>query len=216
MLASIPEEDRVKNVRNIDLNHEALPVERALGVFWDVEDDCFGFKVTVKVTPPTRRGLLSTVSSIYDPFGFIVPYTLTAKKIIQDLIVIGLGWDERLGDEDHNRWASWLHDLPKLESFRVRRCLKPAGADKLLQYELHHFSDASEIAYGMVTYMRVVDREGTAHCSLLMAQSRLMPKKTVTIPRLELMAAALSVKVDRMMRRELDLPLARSVFWTAR
>jgi len=180
VLASIPEEDRVKDVRNIDLNHEALPVERALGVFWDVEDDCFGLKVTVKVTPPTRRGLLSTVSSIYDPFGFIVPYTLTAKKIIRDLTVKGLGWDERLGDEDHNRWTSWLQcklsDLPKLESFRVRRCLKPAAAYKLLQYELHHFSDASEIAYGMVTYMRVVDREGAAHCSLLMAKSRLTPK----------------------------------------
>lgn len=214
VLASIPEEDRMKDIRSIDLDHEALPVERALGVFWDVEDDCFSFKVATKVTPSTRRGLLSTVSSIYDPFGFIAPYTVTAKKIIQDLTVKGLGWDEPLDDVDHNRWTCWLQDLPKLQTFRIGRCLKPPESDTLRQYELHHFADASEIAYGTVTYLRVTDSQGSAHCSLLMAKCRLTPKKTVTVPRLELMAAALSGKVDRMMRRELDFTLPPSVFWT--
>ena len=39
--------------------------------------------------------------------------------------------------------------------------------------------------------------------------------KTVTIPCLEVSAAAISVKQDRLLRRELELPIsAKSVFWT--
>lgn len=41
-----------------------------------------------------------------------------------------------------------------------------------------------------------------------------MPLKEVTIPRFELTAAALAVKVDMMLKRELQLPLKDSMFWT--
>ena len=40
------------------------------------------------------------------------------------------------------------------------------------------------------------------------------PLKQITIPMLELTAAALSVKVDRMLKRELQQELKDSVFWT--
>ncbi|XP_074624387.1 uncharacterized protein LOC141882335 [Acropora palmata] len=43
----------------------------------------------------------------------------------------------------------------------------------------------------------------------------LVPLKQVTIPRLELSAAVISVQLDKVLKRELDLPLAeKSVFWT--
>ena len=62
-----------------------LPIEQALGVTWDVESDTFGFKISVKDRPATRRGILSVVSSIYDPLGFAAPFTLPAKASLQDL-----------------------------------------------------------------------------------------------------------------------------------
>ena len=40
------------------------------------------------------------------------------------------------------------------------------------------------------------------------------PIRTMTIPRLELSAAALLVNLDKMLRRELDLELEDTVFWT--
>lgn len=40
------------------------------------------------------------------------------------------------------------------------------------------------------------------------------PLKQITIPRLELTAAKLALKVDRMLRKELHLPLTDSTFWT--
>ena len=35
VLSTIEEKDRAKQVKEIDLNYEALPTERALGVYWD-------------------------------------------------------------------------------------------------------------------------------------------------------------------------------------
>lgn len=47
-----------------------LPTKRAQGVLWNGETDAFGFSISIKVKPITRREFLSTVSSVYDPLGF--------------------------------------------------------------------------------------------------------------------------------------------------
>lgn len=93
VLSAIPEEERVKEVKDLDLNHDMLPVERVLGVQWCAESDSFKFKVILKDRPFTRRGILSVVSSIYDPLGFLSPVVLVAKKILQDLCREKVGWD---------------------------------------------------------------------------------------------------------------------------
>lgn len=51
-------------------------------------------------------------------------------------------------------------------------------------------------------------------CSLVIGKSRVTPLKHITIPRLELTAAVVAVKMDRMLRQELEVPLQESVFWT--
>ena len=77
-----------------------MPSQRALGVKWNPASDTFGFKVKVKEKPPTRRGILSLVSSVYDPLGFASPFVLPAKVILlQDLCCRGLKWDEVVPDE---------------------------------------------------------------------------------------------------------------------
>ena len=68
----------------------------------------------------------------------------------------------------------------------------------------------SEIAYGATSYIRNVDVERRVSCTLLMTG----PIRTVTIPRLELSAPALSVKLDKTLRKELDKELEDSVCWT--
>ncbi len=73
---------------------DSLPVERVLGVEWSIKSDSFKFKIVLKDRPLTRRGILSTVSSIYDPLGMLSPVVLTAKKILRDLCRRGIGWDD--------------------------------------------------------------------------------------------------------------------------
>ena len=47
----------------------------------------------------------------------------------------------------------------------VPRCFKPPGFSPLVNVQLHHFSDASEIGFGAVSYLRIVDEKGAPHCS---------------------------------------------------
>ena len=79
---------------------------------------------------------------------------------------------------------------------------------------LHHFCDASEVGYGACTYVRAINRLGQIHVSLLISKNRLAPVKPVTIPRLELLSAVVASKLDCVVRRELDVELMKSTFWT--
>ncbi|XP_068749086.1 uncharacterized protein [Montipora capricornis] len=113
----------------------------------------FKFCITVKDKPVTRRGILSTVSSIYDPLGFPAPFTLTAKKLLQDLCrEEKISWDDELPDTYHRRWEEWLKELPLLERLSVPRCVKPVDFGEVKSWQIHIFSDASNVGYGSVAY----------------------------------------------------------------
>lgn len=151
-IESIPESDRAAFVK--DLHFEHTLVERALGIQWNVASDVFSFKIATKDKPPTRRGILSVISSIYDPLGFA---HLSTKVLLQDLCRKQLSWDNKIPEEDLRRWGIWLKELPKLEQFTIGRCFKPTNFSSVISCQLHHFSDASTIAYGAVSYLRLVN-----------------------------------------------------------
>ena len=77
-------EDEGKEVKDLDLDKDHLPIERALGMRWDIESDTFFFLITPKQLSVTRRSILSVLSSVYDPLGFLAPVMLPGKGILQD------------------------------------------------------------------------------------------------------------------------------------
>ena len=213
VLDSISSSELSKELHNINFEKDALPVKRALGMQWNVETDKFFYDISIKEKPPTRRGMLSIISSVYDPLGFISPFVLRAK-IIHQLCRQKLSWDEEIPEAEHISWKKWLAELPTLTEFTVERCMKPENFCEIVNSQLHHFSDASESGYGAVSYIRMENGDGNIHCSFFIAKSRLTPVKPITIPRLELSAAAVAVRLDRMIRSELDVHVSNSFFWT--
>ncbi|XP_067030836.1 uncharacterized protein [Acropora muricata] len=159
VLEKIPQSDRAKKVKDLDLSHDVLPVERALGVHWNVERDEFVFKIQVKDKPLTRRGLLSIVSSIYDPLGFTAPFVLPAKIVLQDLCRRKMNWDDAILSDCLPSVQRWLEELPALEQFSVRRCYKPEKFGEIASIQIHHFSDASELGYGTFSYLRLTSED---------------------------------------------------------
>ena len=148
VLAAIPENLRAPSVLDLDL--EGLPVERALGIQWNMETDSFNFRIVDKGKMPTRRGILSVTSSMYDPLGLAAPLILPAKPLLQRLCQESYGWDEQISRSDLSKWEDWTNSLPELQEVAVQRCFKPQEFGELQQVQLHHFSDASESGYGAV------------------------------------------------------------------
>ena len=215
VLQAIPEKERAKDIKDMDIRKDGLPVQRALAVQWCVESNSFRFRVNISSRPPTRRGILSLASAIFNPLEFLTPFVLTAKEILQDLCRIKVGWDDEIPAEYAARWENWLVDVPKLSEFAVSRCLKPEDFGPVKSSQLHHFSDASEAAYGSVTYLRLVSHEDRVNCSFLFGKSRVAPLKAISVPRLELSAATVSVRQDKMLKEELEMPPnCESVFWS--
>ena len=101
-----------------------------------------------------------------------------------------------------------------MEKLKIPRCLKPANINRELTYELHHFCDASGGVYGAVSFFRIADKSGKMHCSFLMGKSHLAPAPMTTIPRLELLAAIVSLRLDQMLKKELPLTIAKTYFWS--
>ena len=214
VVESTPMESRAKEIKELDLNRDLLPSERVLGVEWNIENDAFKFRITLKDKPLTRRGILSTVSSIYDPLGIAAPFLLRGKRILQLLCKESIGWDDAIPDELRMRWEMWRSELPLLEKIEVPRCFKLKKMGNLKKVELHHFSDASTEGYGQCSYLRLVDTSNQVNCSLVMGKARVTPLKPITIPRLELTAALVSVRVSNMLSRELRYDEVEEVFWT--
>ena len=105
-MESIPESERASSVLDLDLDKERLPVERTLGLRWDMQKDTFIFDTALKSKPNTRRGILSLASSIYDPLGFLAPIILPAKKLLQDLCKQRLDWDDPVGENERRSWEN--------------------------------------------------------------------------------------------------------------
>ena len=214
VLAMIPEEDRRQGVKNQDLITDSLPTERALGIQWNLEHDYLGFCVHLKDTPATRRGMLSTVSSIYDPLGFVAPFILPGRKIIQRLCQGEVKWDDPVSCDIRKDWKEWKSYLSILGDITVNRCFKQSNFKSVKEVTLHHFSDAFEEGYGLVSYLKFVDTENKIHCVFVMGKSRVARLKFVPIPRLELTAAKLSVKMSKLIREELQYSINKEYFWT--
>ncbi|KAM4561412.1 uncharacterized protein V3H82_015431 [Fundulus diaphanus] len=214
LLNSILEGERAQGFQDLDLNMDSLPMERALGIQWCAETDQFKIKINLKERPHTRRGLLSFLSSIFDPLGFIAPVILPAKRILQDLCRQRYSWDDSLPVEVIKEWTKWTSDLQQLEVFGVDRCIKSEAFGTPVFAQLHHFADASEDAYGTTSYLVLRSSAGETQSSLMMAKARVAPLKYPTIPRMELTAASVAVKMDRLLKKELELELHDSVYWT--
>ena len=130
--------------------------------------------------PLSRRGILSTVSSMFDPLGLVSPFILVEKQILQELCGDGVGWDDEVPDKLRPKWEEWRTELPALERLRVARCHKHQDVDEVKNAELHHFSDACQNCYGQCSYIPLVDVKNRVHCSLVMGKSRVTPLQPVT------------------------------------
>ena len=171
VIAKIATDDRAKGVKDLDLHNDVLPIECALGVQWCVESDTFQFRIVLQDKPLTRRGILSTISSVYNPLGFLAPVILTGRQILQSLCRDKSDWDDPVPEPLRHSWEKWRNSLHHLEKLKIQRCYKPHAFRELKSVQLHHLSDASDHGYGQCSYLCLTDDTGRVHCSFVMGKA---------------------------------------------
>jgi hypothetical protein len=208
VLRNVPEEDRLST---FEINSQETPSTKTLGVLWDAKADAFSFQVKQPDANelPTKRNVLSTIAALYDPLQFLSPFVLRAKVLMQEIWTAGIDWDDVLPDELRKQWEKWLSELPLLSKVVIPRCLRKAHPEKI---ELHLFLDASKAAYATVAYLVCHYRDHSISSCLVASKCRVAPVKTMTIPRLELMGAILSVRLAQTILKVLTVD--RALFWT--
>ncbi|KAF7646247.1 hypothetical protein LDENG_00190950 [Lucifuga dentata] len=157
-LSCVAPSERAVTTELLNLNPDATPEGRALSIQWSIEKDTFSFNIDLKDQPSTRRGILSVVTSLYNPLGFVAPFTLSGKCILQELCHKGIGWDDPLLENLIPLWEEWKNGLQRLKEITVPRCYHPPDFSNIIRIEPHHFSDASNVGYGACSYIRKLRR----------------------------------------------------------
>ena len=81
--------------------------------------------------PLTSCGILSTLSSVYNPLGFAAPFILEGRIIIQKLCKENSAWDETIPRRSKDEWNMLKEKLRSLERIKVARCFKPRDVSVL-------------------------------------------------------------------------------------
>ena len=190
---------------------------KTLGVFWNTLRDTISLRVHLNfsrkvrnqpsgpdltiediqngaISDLTRRGAMSALNGVFDPYGLGVPVTVKGKMYMRKLWTLP-SWDTLLDQIDLQQWCTFFIELLKLNLLEFPRSVKPKGANNSTKPILVTFGDGSEEAFGCCIYIRWELFDGTYSSRLLASKSRVAPLKKTTVVRLELSAAQLAKRL---------------------
>ena len=204
-----------------EINIITSDIEMVLGLVWKPKTDVYQFKVNLNFhtkfkgiyTGPylskenfktefpdiiTKRQAFSQISTVYDPLGFVSPFLLKGKLIMQNIVTSKpndkkLEWDDPLPNELRCKCYTFFLSLFDMENLTIPRCwkIKESCSDPSLVI----FSDASTLAYGACAYIRWKIKDNMFGCKLIASKCRLSPMRPQTVPKLELNSALLGVRL---------------------
>ena len=212
----IEEEDESFTKSTIGPNQVSDKLVKTLGVCWDTESDemSFDFKELIEYANTlqvTKRSLLKLSAKVFDPLGFLSPFTITMKCEFQSLCLEKFDWDVELQGNRQKLWKNFVSSLTQLNNVRVPRCYFNSSMSPT-NIQIHAFSDASKKAYAAAVYLRSEYEDGHVEVKLLSSKTRVAPIKQQTIPRLELLGATISARLVSNLLKSLPCEI-KPTFW---
>ena len=218
ILAGLPTE-AVKSFGSEDDNG----LTKVLGICWETKGDRLTFifdDEKTKTIAKTPRQLVAVQATLYDPLGFISPFQLFGRQMLQQSMVGNKGWDSPLDPELQSRFQRWTESIPLLSQLSIPRWWDTDGTIDPVDEQLHVFADASSAAYGCAAYRRVVGRGGEIFVTILTARSHVVPLNPTrashhnSIPRLELVAAKKAVEVKLFLEKAYEKKFTKTMMWS--
>ncbi|KAH9637919.1 hypothetical protein HF086_014513 [Spodoptera exigua] len=161
--------------------------KKTLGLRWNPSTDTFSFQNPVQCRNQcvTKRQLLSEISKLFDPLGWLSPLSIRAKLLFQNAWSLKLSWDENVPQSIQDDWIHLRSDLNLIDQFIIPRYI--GNTNQL--YQIHAFCDASDKAYACAVYV-------------------------VSLPRLELCGALLLAQLIKKVMESLSNENVEIYAWT--
>ncbi|XP_075155812.1 uncharacterized protein LOC142229153 [Haematobia irritans] len=194
------------------LQFDDRSLAKTLGIRWNAMSDSFYFFLAPLSSSVTfsKRNVLSQISKLFDPAGWLSPFVVIAKIIMQQIWLEKTDWDEPISDRILTRWKTFQAHYLSINSIRIPRWF---GYTPDCNIQFHGFCDASEKAYAAVLYVRVESNDSVS-TSLVSSKTRVAPIKTLSIPRLELCGATLLAEMIDNILSQLSLASYSVHCWT--
>ncbi|XP_075263346.1 uncharacterized protein LOC142354894, partial [Convolutriloba macropyga] len=171
-----------------EVHDKALTI---LGLEWNNKTDTLKVCRGLQFKPEknwTQQKMLSIVSSVFDPLGFLAPFVIRGIIILKGIWQTrGQQWDSFIDENLSDQFSDWVGELNAGEVFEVSRWYETSSEN--IRNELHVFGDASEDAFCAVAYLVTESNQSERKVSFIIGKARVAPVNHHTIPKLELMTA---------------------------
>lgn len=168
----------------------------------------------------TKRSVLQSSARIFDPVGFMTPFTIRIKCLFQEMWERGLRWDEELPPDLTKKWQQWCSELPQLHQLSIPCWYKTHMQHQNSQdLKLRVLCDSSERTYSAVAYLQGETKDGEVTVGLVASKSRVAPVSveplwTMTLLCLELMGAVIAARLGSSLIKALQLDKTQLRQWT--
>ena len=229
-----------ETVKSGDPVEEADQLRKVLGVRWDTAEDRLLIEIKVnysgkrkganikpdedleeiEATFPeviTKRILWRVSMGQYDLLGLVSVFLIRLKLLMRNVSQEDgqvAAWDDPVPPEVQDAFVEIMKEMKQLREVSFPRSIKPATWRKDMMPTLMMFGDGSTQAYCSLAYARWELEDGSVACRLIAGKTRVAPKNKISVPRLELMGAVLSVRLAMKIKDSLRLKFVKTRFFT--
>ena len=199
----------------------SVPQSKTLGMISNGEDELLFDAQTVNTRKVTQRkvntkeDIAKSFARVYDPLGLICPIVVKARIIMQQTWTESKLWKAPLSEQTKAQFQEWIDDFQQIASIKIRRCLINKGQENFItNQEVHVFCDASKEAMAAAAYLVTSYENQPNSSNLAFAKTKVAPLKAITIPKLELQAAAIAVELTDQIKEAFELAENQIYFYT--
>ena len=149
---------------------------------------------------------------MFDPLGLFAPFSVHMRRLLKSIWTKnGQHWDKSVEPNKEEEYLKWKEQLPEVAETSIDRRYFSTAKDK---WELHVFADATEDTMCAVAYLRSKPKEYSADLAFVIGKCRVAPMRHLSIPRLELQAAVMAVRLKEQIVKEHESKVLSCNFWT--
>ena len=128
-----------------------------MGIIWKIKGDTLKVDLVQKTFLPTKSGVLSQLSKIFDLLGHLNPCILELKLVVQELWWQKIEWDSIMPKDLLDQFNKFENGFIYLEDIEINRYY---GFDSSTETtKLYIFADSSNQAHRTVANIRDVKKE---------------------------------------------------------